>query len=501
MTRAYAFGYVRQSKSRAEDDGDSLSCAAQEFQIRAYAQRHGYEIARVFSDQDFTGRTDKRPGFQELFSAIRAKQDPVHAVITYKFARFARKVRVFATYHGELQDRGIELLSTTESSDTRMVQMSALMADWYSTDLSEFVSAALRHKIRSGRWHGNIPVGYRKDHDTQRLAPDPEAGPIVTELFARYAAGASIVDLLHWVHDDPALATVREGRVWNRTTVHRLLARRCYLGHTSGHEDAHPPLVSPETFAVVARRRTHPQRRALAKAVTSPLEGMVTCGACGQPMRLTTVQRPDLPSGHSRFWRCGSMSRQYNYGEPVTPHQRIVRGDWIEAAVRRTLRQDLARLVSVDAALERARTAVRSDATATRRRALERERAKIATGRDRLLSLFRDGRLDADRWDVADREQATALARIDADLATLPAPPDPGAYQATYARLAGLRGRVVPTDDPELRRDQEAALRAALIDLDVRIVIDARPPQRGRARTAPTVTLAYGGPGADFLHQ
>ncbi len=494
-----AVGYCRQSKSRNEYDGDSLSTSMQEYQIREYAQRNGIEVVRVYSDQDFTGRTDKRPAFQEMFAAIRAKHDPVSAVITYKFARFARKVRVFATYHGELQDRGVELLSVTESSDTRMVQMSAMMADWYSTDLSEFTSAAIRHKIRSGRWHGNIPVGYRKDAASQCLVPDPGESVFVAELFDRYTGGESIVSLLGWIHNDPALAPIREGRVWNRTTIHRILGRRAYLGHTSGMEDAHPAIIDRAVWDLTQRLRERPQRRTHAKAIGSPLEGMLTCGACGQPMRLHMVPRRDKPGVQPRFWKCASFGRQYDYGETVTPHQRTYRADWIEDATRRAIRDDLVDVVPLDRALARARRAVSSEGADRRRTALARERAKVEAGRDRVLTLFRDGRLDADRWETSDRESAAILARIDTDLAGVPVSPDPGQYAAAERVLADVRAILIATDRPDLEARQDAELRRLLIALDVRIAVDARPVMRGRARTAPSVTITYGAAYRDFL--
>lgn len=496
MARAYA--YCRQSKSRAEDDADSLSIQMQEHQIRQWAAAHGYEIVRVYEDQDVSGRTDNRPAYRQLLADIRERRD-VQAVITYKYSRFARNVRVFANGHGELQDRGVDLLSTTESGDTRMIQVSAMMADWYSTDLSEFVSAALHAKARRGQWHGIVPVGYVKDKETQRLVIDPPAAAFVAEVFDRYIGGETIAAIIGWIADEPALADIRGRMLWSYHAIDRLLRRRAYLGHTSGMEGAHPPIIDQATFDAADRLRRRPVRHQR-KAITSPLEGMVRCGACGLAMRLSTVKRTDANRGYSRFWRCESLLRQTAYGETYPAHQQMFRADWIEDAVRDRLMADLAGMVRVEDALAHARRDAGSDGTAKRRAALERQRARAQDGRDRLLGLYRDGRLDADRWEDADRDAAADIARIDAELAGLPTPPDPAVYDRAARLLGDVAGVIgVTTDDAAMQAGLDAGLRRLLLAIGATVTIDARPPRRGRKRMAPSVTIAYGEPFARII--
>jgi len=494
-----AFGYVRQSKTKAEDEGDSLSCAMQADQIRRWAAGHGYEIVHVYEDQDISGRTDNRPAYRQLLSDIRDRRD-VAAVITYKYSRFARSVRVFANGHGELQDRGVALLSATESADTRMVQMSALIADWYSTDLAEYVSAAVRQKMRRGGWHGRVPFGYVRDGPTQRLVPDPVPAAFVAEVFDRVAGGATVMEIVRWIRHDPALAEFRGGRSWSWRSVAGILHNRAYLGHTSEMEDAHPPLVDRAVFDAVQRRLTR-QRTRQAKTISSPLEELVTCGGCGLPMHLHTLT-PGGAKGnvYPRSWQCSAKGRTANYGETYPAHQQTFRADWIEDAVRVRLAADLAGRATPETAIAHARTQAGSDTAQRRRVALERQRRKAQDGQDRLLALYRDGRLDADRWLEADREAAAQVAVIDAELATLPAPPDP----ATYHRAAAVLGDAaqwVPltSNDPATQAELDTALRRFLLEVGARITIDARPPLRGRSHLAPTVTITYAPPYATLI--
>jgi DNA invertase Pin-like site-specific DNA recombinase len=496
---ARAFAYVRQSKARDEDEGDSLSCAMQAEHVRQWAHANGYEVSAVYRDQDISGRTDQRPAFQQMFQDIRDGSRPA-AVIIYKYSRFARNIRVFANAHGELQDRGVSLLSATESADTRMVQVSALMADWYSTDLSEFTSAALHAKIRRGQWHGFVPFGYVKDQPTQRLVVDPDAAALVAEIFDRYVGGQSIADIGRWIRDDPALAAYRDARRWSYRTVDRLLRHRVYLGHTSGMDHAHPAIIDAAVFDRAQEMRRRPARYH-AKAITSPLEGLVTCGACGRRMDLKTLTA-GRGSGnrYPRWWTCASLRRASAYGETFPAHQVQFRADWIEDAARDRLAGDLAGMVAIETALADARTEAQSDATDKRRAALLRQRAKAQDGRDRLLGLFRDGRLDADRWESADRDAAAEVALIDGDLATLPAAPDPARYQDAARLLDDLAGVVgIGSDDAGTGAELDAALRRLLLAIGATVSIDARPPLRGSTRVPPSVTIRYGEPFARII--
>jgi site-specific DNA recombinase len=56
--------YVRISK---DPEGNSTSPARQEQDCRSFAQLHGHEVARVYSDADLSAYTGiDRPGYEEL---------------------------------------------------------------------------------------------------------------------------------------------------------------------------------------------------------------------------------------------------------------------------------------------------------------------------------------------------------------------------------------------------------------------------------------------------
>ena len=110
---------------------------------------------------------------------------------------------------------------------------------------------------------------------------------VVTEIFRRYASGASIFAITRDLGNRGAGPT---GGQWITTTVRRILRNRAYLGelHYGGEltSGAHPPLVTPDLWELVQLRlrRRFPPR---ASGGTYVLTGMLHCW-CGAPMSGST---------------------------------------------------------------------------------------------------------------------------------------------------------------------------------------------------------------------
>jgi Recombinase len=95
------------------------------------------------------------------------------------------------------------------------------------------------------------PAGYRKGADG-KLEPDPDAAPVVAEVFRRRGAGASWNELCRFL--DERLPRENGGN-WPRSTVTTLIRSRTYLGEARGgggvNVDAHPALVTRAEFEAV----------------------------------------------------------------------------------------------------------------------------------------------------------------------------------------------------------------------------------------------------------
>jgi len=105
--------YARVStEEQAERD---LSIPFQLERCRYHAQGNGWEVVKDFVDAGESARTDKRPQFQQMISAARAKEFDI--ILVHKFDRFARNDYDFIVYEKELEDLGITVESVSEPGD------------------------------------------------------------------------------------------------------------------------------------------------------------------------------------------------------------------------------------------------------------------------------------------------------------------------------------------------------------------------------------------------
>ncbi len=79
--------YARVSSDRQDVD---LSVSAQLKHLREYARANGYETVREYVDEAETGRTTRRPKFQQMIVDARRRSKPFDVILVYKYSRFTR---------------------------------------------------------------------------------------------------------------------------------------------------------------------------------------------------------------------------------------------------------------------------------------------------------------------------------------------------------------------------------------------------------------------------
>jgi site-specific DNA recombinase len=252
--------YARVStEEQAERD---LSIPFQLERCRYHTQGKGWEVVREFVDAGESARTDKRPDFQKMVTAARAKEFDV--ILVHKLDRFARNDYDFITYEKELDDLGIVLESVSEPGDVstpagyisrRMMQV---ISSWYSKNLAVEVSKGLQRKVETGGWPKKAPFGYLNNHDSSSawIEVDPDNGPFITYAFKEFASGKWTLE--EWA--DHAYSLGRRSRKGNRIGKQawsEMFHHRFYLGKTwlkPGDipiKGNHQPLVDEDTFTQV----------------------------------------------------------------------------------------------------------------------------------------------------------------------------------------------------------------------------------------------------------
>jgi DNA invertase Pin-like site-specific DNA recombinase len=165
MTKAFA--YLRVSgKGQVEGDGFERQLLA----IQKYAGANGIKIVRVFREEGVSGTTEaeERPAWMEMLQAILS--NGTKTIVIERLDRVARKLMVQEAIVGDLQQRGISLLSTEEpdllNDDPTRVLLRQFLGAIAQYEKSMIVlklrGARQRAKAKTGRCEGRKPYGTRK---------------------------------------------------------------------------------------------------------------------------------------------------------------------------------------------------------------------------------------------------------------------------------------------------------------------------------------------------
>lgn len=471
--------YVRQSRGRpGETEDTSLSLTQQEESLKEWGKRQGFARIVVVRDHDETGRSMHRPGFLDL--KAKAASSPGATIGVWKYDRFARNLIGQELAVEELEQLGVEVRSVTEPPGKLPRQLLGSIAEYYSDQLSERLVAVRETAAKSGRYLAALPAyGYRR-RDAEEVAspktgetrirrtgpvePDPATAPLVVELYTRAAKGEALFAICR-DFTDRGIPGPRGG-AWQGVHVRGILTNPVYRavvrhkGTEVGRGNWEPLVPDDLWFAVVARLEAKHRPRPKAN-LSSWCEGHVK-HACGYAMYLLPVH------GHKRrdgtvtppvpTFVCRSSAEVHRCGIPhLSVQARIV-----EAAARQCLAADLGDRYTAEEAIAAAERDAGGRKVVTARQRLDRARAKATARREKARKLYLDGDDTEETWEAEKALHLAEIARIDAELAALPATPDETLYRRVERELTGLASAIEGASDTEL-----AALLAAVGEIVV----------------------------------
>ena len=156
-----------------------------------YAKANDVLIVDTYIDRAMTGTNDLRPDFQRMIKDSGKRQWDY--VLVYKLDRFSRNKYEATIHKHTLKENGVKLLSAMENipdSPEGIILESLLegMNQYYSAELSQKVRRGLRESYLKGQYTGGpLLYGYRVVN--MKYVIDEEEGPIVHEIFTKYAQG------------------------------------------------------------------------------------------------------------------------------------------------------------------------------------------------------------------------------------------------------------------------------------------------------------------------
>ncbi|MCR5450894.1 MAG: recombinase family protein [Solobacterium sp.] len=279
--------YARYSSSGQREE----SIEGQIRECTEYAERNGMRVIRSYADKALTGRTDRRPEFQQMIAD--SEKHLFSVVICWKTDRFARNRYDSAVYKARLRKNGVRLAYAREAvpEGPEGIILESVMegfAEYYSANLAENVKrgnydSALQHKTL-----GKRVFGYRKSSaDTFEI--DPVTGPIVTKIFQDYRSGSRMIDIVDDLNSRGIHSVT--GGPFNLNAVSKILRNEKYIGtyvwQDIRDEDVIPPLIDKETFRTVQKKLAGAKKKRRNIDLDRPdflLTGKCFCGHCGESM-------------------------------------------------------------------------------------------------------------------------------------------------------------------------------------------------------------------------
>jgi len=218
-----AAGYVRVSQERAVRNGYSL--AAQEQDIRRFAEYKGWRLAGIYREEGVSGYRKDRPALDRLLAD--AKAGHLDVAIFPSIDRAGRSVKDLIDLDRTLHDHGVATVFLREGVDTSTPtgelfrNIMASLAEFEGRIIHERLLKGKRQKAAQGGYTGGwLPYGLRKDARGQVVVVPSEA-KVIQQIRQWHRAGKS----LRWIatHLNRRRIKAPRGGRWHPSTIQGLL--------------------------------------------------------------------------------------------------------------------------------------------------------------------------------------------------------------------------------------------------------------------------------------
>jgi DNA invertase Pin-like site-specific DNA recombinase len=439
--------YTRISQDR---EGAGLGVERQEADCRALAERLGWTIVAVHSDNDLSAYSGKpRPGYLALLADLRA--GVADAVICWHTDRLHRRPVELEEYIAVCEPRGVP----TQTVKAGPIDLATPAGRMVARQLGAVGRYEVEHQIErqqrarlqaatAGRWTGGRrPYGYQADGVTVEVAEAEVLRWAAAQVLAGRALTAIVADL------NRQGSTTSTGRPWKATELSRVLRRPRNAGlmqHRGQVVGAAgwPAILDEATWRGVCAVLSDPRRRTnTGVARRWLLSGLALCGVCGDPVRSfsagTVHGRPTKPTYTCRTGR--------HVVRDAAACDQLVTAVILE----RLGRPDARELLTPDQRTDTAGLHLRDSALAER---------LVELGR-----LYGDGTIDAPQLQAATASIRTQRERITVEL-------------AAASRGSVLAGVVDAPDPAKVWEGLDLSRRRAIVDTLATVTI--LPARKGR---------------------
>lgn len=391
--------YTRISSDRT---GAGLGVARQEADCRELAERLGWSVTHVLTDNDVSAYSGtRRAAYEELLRLMDS--GAIQGVLAWHTDRLHRSPRELETYIDVAEKRAVNTHSVkageidlSTPSGRAIARTLGVWARYESEHKSERIARKKLELATAGAWSGGpVPYGWEMV-DGSPLIVEADAKEIRSAtgaILSGRSIGAIVRDL-----NGRGVAT-RRGQLWTSTSLRNLVNRprnaglSVYRGEVLVGKSVFPPIITEDEYWAVKSLVENPDRRTQTSSrVRHLLAGLAKCGVCGAPLKSSSRgrQRSDNEVGQ-HYYKCPTPGPGHVF-QTMKPFE-----DMVESVI-------LGVLSSPDAAARVTATDERGNLAALQTKA-ETLRARL----DEAANSFADG-------DISAGQMATITARVNEQL-------------------------------------------------------------------------------------
>lgn len=462
----------RDPKKKGRSVGDQMR------ELKALCAKHDWPIVGIFDkDVDRSAsrhRKRERDDFEALLTAIESGQARI--VAAWEASRYYRDLEVYVRLRNACAENGVlfcyngVVYDLSKREDRKATAQDALQAEDEAEGITDRNLRTARLLAEQGAPYGRIPEGYarRYDPDSGDLLEQiehPDRGPIVREVFTRFAADENMSSIL----EDFRRRGVKtgQGSDWQLHNLRHVLRNRAYIARRVRYgkdigEAQWPALTDESTFHLVQQKlRDRDKRESRDTGVRWLLSGIATCGPCdGESVLCIRRNR-----GHLGYTcrECFRVSMEQSKMQVYVEHGVI---EWLSSA----------------AAAAAFRTDKESSESEAARRRYDQLTRQLKEARDLAATFNADG---------TPMLSVLSLASLEAQLT-----PQIEAAQAA-AEVAGvppiLRGLIGRPDVDEVWEDMVLSQQRSVLRAVVNVRLHAASRQGVRSIEPGRITMVYAG--------
>jgi len=367
LKTAYTVGtYSRLSREDLKNGRNdvSLSITNQQSMLEDYVSEQGWSFYKSYVDDDVTGTTFQRPGFQAMMNDI--ENGKINLVITKDLSRLGRNY-IEAGRHRELfSEYGVRYIAIHDNHDSInddtyniSTPIKEIMNEMYAAEVSRKVRATKKLMADQGKFsNGRSAYGYMKSaEDKHVLIVDENVSHIVVRMFEMYLGGMTaraIADVLnsedvmtaneyHYKSIGKPNPYRNNKNKWSSATIMNIIKNPVYYGAMANGkrtvksfknktivrkpvdewvviEGTHAPIISKTLWLEaqqISQRNTKQTVRRSSNGEVSIFAGIIKCADCNGNL----VFNRKVNKNYTReFFRCSTYTQK---GKDVCPMHNV----------------------------------------------------------------------------------------------------------------------------------------------------------------------------------